>query len=89
LLGGNGAALVLFICMTIAGAVPPEALVGVAHPGAVRLTVASALELGPALWRYREIATGSAGAVLHAAAWAALGVVVASALVRRRARSAP
>ena len=89
LLGGNGAALVLFICMAIAGAVPPEALVGVAHPGAVRLTVASALELGPALWRYREVATGSAGAVLHAAAWAALGVVVASGLVRRRARRAP
>jgi hypothetical protein len=73
--------------------VPPETLVGVAEPGAVRLAVASALELGPALWRYREIATGPgagtamAGAMLHAAAWAALGVVLASGVVRRRARA--
>jgi hypothetical protein len=89
LLGGSGAALVLFICMALAGAVPPETIVGVAQPGAVRLALASALELGPALWRYREIATGSAGALLHSAAWAALGVVLASGLVRRRARGAP
>jgi hypothetical protein len=89
LLGGGGAALVLFICMALAGAVPPETIVGVAEPGAVRLAVASVLELGPALWRYREIAGGSVGALLHSAAWAALGVVLASGLVRRRARGAP
>lgn len=83
LLVGTGAALALFLCMALAGALPPEAIVGVTDPGAVRIAVASALELGPALWRYREVATGSAGAVLHAAAWAALGVVLASGVVRR------
>jgi hypothetical protein len=84
LLAGTGAALALFICMALAGALPPEAIVGVADPGVVRIAVASALELGPALWRYREVATGSAGAFVHAAAWAALGVVLASGVVRRR-----
>ena len=86
LLAGTGAALVLFICMALAGAVAPESIVSVAEPGAVRLAVASALELGPALWRYREIASGDAGALLHAAAWAALGVVLSSGVVTRRAR---
>jgi hypothetical protein len=91
LLAGSGAAVVLFIGTAVAGAMPPETLVGVAQPGALRLALASALELGPALWRYREIATGPspgramAGALLHAAAWAALGVVLASGLVSRRA----
>ena len=88
LLAGTGAALVLFLCMAVAGAVPPETLVGVAEPGAMRLAIASAIELGPALWRYREIAGGDIGALLHAAAWAALGVVLASGLVNRCAHGA-
>jgi hypothetical protein len=83
---GNGVALLLFISMALAGAVPPERLVGLADPGVVRFAAASALELGPALWRYREVATGDAGAILHAAAWTALGVVLASGLVRRYPR---
>jgi len=86
LIAGTGAALVLFLCMALAGALPPEAIVGVAEPGAARLAVASALELGPALWRYREVAAGDIGAVLHAAAWATLGVILASGFVRRAAR---
>lgn len=88
LLAGTGAALMLFICMALAGAVPPEAIVGVAEPGAARLAIASALELGPALWRYREVAAGDAGALVHALAWAMLGVVLASGFVRRAARRA-
>jgi hypothetical protein len=83
---GPGAALVFFLCMALAGAVPPEALVGLATPGPWRLAAASALELGPALWHYRDVATGDAGAVLHATAWAALGVVLSSGIVARRAR---
>lgn len=83
---GIGAALALFLFMAIAGAVAPEHLVGLADPGALRLGVASALELGPALWHYRDVAAGDAGAILHAAAWSALGVVLASGLVTRRAR---
>jgi len=85
LVAGAGAAFVLFLCMGLAGAAPPEALVGVAEPGALRLAVASALELGPALWRYREVAGGDAAAVLHAATWATLGVILSSVFVRRRA----
>jgi hypothetical protein len=87
LVAGTGAALALFICMALAGALPPEAIVGVVDPGVVRIAVASALELGPALWRYREVASGSVDAVLHAAAWAALGVVLASGVVRHRGRA--
>jgi len=34
------------------------------------------MELGPALWHYREIATGDVGAVLHALAWTGLGDTV-------------
>jgi len=41
---------------------------GCRDPGVGRVAVASALELGPALWRYREVATGTRR-VLHAAAW--------------------
>lgn len=87
LVAGTGAALVLFICMALAGAIPPEAIVGVVEPGGARLALASALELGPALWRYREVASGDVGALLHAAAWAGLGVVLATGVVRRRARA--
>jgi hypothetical protein len=84
---GNGAALALCCCLAVAGAAPPEQLVGLAEPGLARLAAASALELGPALWRYREVAEGAPGAVLHAAAWSALGVVVAGGLVARRMRA--
>lgn len=83
---GNSAALALFFGVAVAGAVPPEDLVGLARPGLLRLAAASALELGPALWRYRDVATGDGGAIAHAAAWAALGVVLASGLVARRQR---
>ena len=86
LLAGNGAAVVLFICMALAGAVPPERLVDLAEPGVARLAAAGVLELGPALWRYRDVATGDTGAILHAGAWTALGILLASGLVRRGRR---
>ncbi len=86
LFAGNAAAVVLFCCTALAGAVPPERLVSMVEPGAVRIAAASALELGPALWRYRSAATGDAGAFLHAAAWTALGIVLASGLVGRHRR---
>jgi hypothetical protein len=87
LVAGTIAALVLFLFTALVGAVPPETIVGVAEPSAARLAIASALELGPALWRYREVAAGDIGALVHAAAWAGLGVVLASGIVRRRARA--
>jgi hypothetical protein len=84
LAAGNSAAFVLFLLMAIAGAVPPERLVDLAHPGALRLAAASVLELGPALWHYREIALGQPSGVWHAIAWAGLGIMLASAAIARR-----
>jgi hypothetical protein len=83
LLLGNGAALTLFLFMAVAGTVPPERLIDLARPGLVRIAAASALELGPALWHYRDIVTGDWGAVAHAIAWAGLGVLLASAAIAR------
>src|SRR6266576_3365446 len=81
---GNGAGVMLFLFIAVAGTVAPERLVGLAHPGVVRLAAASALELGPALWHYRDAATGDWGAVLHALAWTGLGVLLASGVVARQ-----
>ena len=83
---GNGAALTLFLFMAVAGTVAPERLVDLARPGLLRLTAASALELGPALWHYRDIASGDVEAVLHALAWAGLGVLLGAASIGRRHR---
>lgn len=80
---GNGAALMLFLFMAIAGTVPPERLVGLAHPGILRVIAAGALELGPALWHYRDIGAGEVGAIAHAVAWTGLGVLLASAWIAR------
>jgi len=81
---GNAAAAALFLFMALAGAVSPERLVALAHPGFVRVAAASVIELGPALWHYRDIASGDWGAVAHALAWTGLGVLLASAFVARR-----
>jgi len=81
---GRGAALALFLFMAVAGTIAPERLVDLARPGLVRLTAASALELGPALWHYRDIAAGDLGAILHALAWSGLGILLASASIARR-----
>ena len=84
---GNPAAAGLFIFMGLAGVVAPERLVALAHPGLVRIAAASALELGPALWHYRDVATGDGGAIAHALAWTGLGVLIASAFIARRRSS--
>lgn len=80
---GNAAASGLFLFMALAGAIAPERLVAIANPGFVRVAAASALELGPALWHYRDIATGDLGALVHAVAWTGLGVLIASACIAR------
>ncbi len=80
----NGAALALFLFMAVVGTVAPERLVDLAHPGVLRLTAASAIELGPALWHYRDIAIGDLGAILHAVAWTGLGILLAAAFIGRR-----
>lgn len=84
---GNAAALGLFLLMALAGAVAPERLVAMADPGFVRVAAASVLELGPALWHYRDIATGDLGALAHALAWTGLGVLMARGFIARRRSS--
>lgn len=84
---GTSAAVTLFFFMAVAGTVAPERLVDLARPGLLRLAAASALELGPALWHYREIASGDWGALAHALAWAGLGILLASAFIGRRRAS--
>jgi hypothetical protein len=81
---GNAAATGLFLFIALAGAMAPERLVAIAHPGVVRLAAASALELGPALWHYRDIASGDWGALAHALAWTGLGIMLSSAFISRR-----
>jgi hypothetical protein len=80
---GRGAALAFFLFMAVAGTVPPERLVDIARPGIVRLAAASAMELGPALWHYRDIADGDPGAIVHALAWTGLGILTARWLISR------
>jgi len=80
---GRGVALALFIFMAVAGTIPPERLVDLARPGMVRLTAASAMELGPALWHYRDIAAADWGAILHGLAWTGLGILLAQWLISR------
>jgi hypothetical protein len=83
---GRGAALALFLFTSVAGTVAPERLIDLARPGMVRLAAASVLELGPALWHYRDIATSDVGAILHAVAWTALGIMLAAAFIARHQR---
>ena len=80
---GRGAALAVFLFMAVAGTVPPERLVDIARPGMVRVAAASAMELGPALWHYRDIAEGDRGAIVHALAWAGLGILTSRWLISR------
>jgi len=44
------------------------------------------MELGPALWHYRDIVAADWGAILHALAWTGLGILVAAAFIGRRQR---
>jgi hypothetical protein len=80
---GRGAGLALFLFMAVAGMIAPERLVDLARPGIVRLATASVMELGPALWHYRDIGTGDLGAIAHALAWIGLGILLASASIGR------
>jgi hypothetical protein len=85
---GNAPAALFFVWLALMGSAPPETLIGVLHPGPVRVGLAVMLEVAPAPWRYRAIASGDPGALLHAAAWVTLGLAVACRLVRRLPESA-
>ena len=86
--GGNALAGVCFVYLALLGSVPPEALIGHGRPGAVRLAVATLLELAPGQWRYRGVAVGDVGAALHAAAWVGIGLLIAEWRAARLGRRA-
>jgi hypothetical protein len=86
--GGNTLAGVCFLYLVLLGSVPPEALIGDARPGAVRLVVATLLELAPGQWRYRGLAVGDVGAALHAMAWVCIGLLIAEWRAARLGRRA-
>ena len=73
--GGNVLVGAWLIWLALAGGASPELVLAHSHPGAARYAVAGALELLPALWRYRELAIGEPGAAAHAAVWIAIGLV--------------
>ena len=81
--GGNVLVGAWLIWLALAAGGSPESVLAHPHPGAGRTAVAVALELLPALWRYRGIADGDPGAVAHAAAWLVIGLAVARAGVAR------
>ncbi|HEY6110136.1 MAG TPA: hypothetical protein VIV56_14655 [Gemmatimonadales bacterium] len=83
LAGGNVLATLFFVWLALVGSAPPETLIDVPHPGSIRVALAAILELAPAPWRYRAISTGDPGALLHAAAWVALGLATARRLMGR------
>lgn len=83
LTGGNVLATLFFVWLALVGSAPPETLIDVPHPGSIRVALAAILELAPAPWRYRAISTGDPGALLHAAAWVALGLATARRLMGR------
>jgi hypothetical protein len=87
LAGGNVLAALFFVWLALLGSAPPETLIGVPRPGWIRVALAALLEVAPAPWRYRAIATGDPGALLHAAAWVALGLAAARRLVGRLSMS--
>jgi hypothetical protein len=83
LTGGNVLAALFFVWLALIGGAPPETLIRVPHPGSIRVALAVVLEVAPAPWRYRAIAAGDPAALLHAAAWVALGLATARSLVGR------
>ena len=86
--GGNALAGVCFLYLALLGGVAPEALIGDARPGAVRLAIATLLELAPGQWRYRGVAVGDVEAAVHAAAWVGIGLAIAEWRAARLGRSA-
>jgi hypothetical protein len=84
--GGNVLVGAWLIWLALTGGASPEAVLAHPHPDAARYAVAGALELLPALWRYRELAIAEPGAAAHAFVWIGIGLVGAR---TRAARATP
>lgn len=87
--GGNVPVGAWLIWLALTGGASPEAVLAHPHPGAARYGVAAALELLPALWRYRGLAIGEPGAAAHAAVWIVIGLVSARARAARAIAGQP
>ena len=81
--GGNVLVGTWLIWLALTVGTSPEAVLALPHPGAARYAIAGALELLPALWRYRGLAIGEPGATAHAAVWIAIGLAAARARAAR------
>jgi hypothetical protein len=81
--GGNVLVGAWLIWLALGGGASPESVLAYPHPGAARYAVAGALELLPALWRYRGLAIGEPGATAHAAVWIVIGLAGARARAAR------
>lgn len=75
--GGNVLVGAWLVWLALTAGQSPETVLGHAHPGVGRLAVAAALEILPAPWRYRNLASADAGAAIHASVWIALGLAAA------------
>ena len=84
-IGGNVPVGAFLLWLALFGGLAPEAVLARAHPDVGQIVLAGLLEIAPALWRYRRVATGDFGASAHAAAWVIVGVLVARWRVARAA----
>jgi hypothetical protein len=83
LIGGHPAAVLAFLWFLFVSTVSPEAMLGLGHHGVVSTILAGMLEVGPAVWRYRDIALADLGATAHAVFWAGVGLAIATWRVSR------
>lgn len=81
--GGHGAAVLVFLWLLVVSPLTPETVLAAGRHGIVSVLAAAALEIGPSVWRYRNIATGELGAAAHAAIWAGVGFTFAAWRVAR------
>lgn len=83
LTGGTVLAVLAFSWFLLVSVLTPAAMLGLGHRGVVAIIGAGLLELGPSVWRYRDIATGDPGATAHAVLWVGVGCSIAAWRVAR------
>lgn len=76
--GGNVAGAIWLAALALLGHLTPEAAIGVPHPGPLRVLAAVWLELAPGPARYRGVAWGHVGPLVHATAWVGIGLALAA-----------
>ena len=84
LVGGHPAAVLAFLWFLFVSTMSPEAMLGLGRHGVPATILAGMLEVGPSVWRYREVASGNLGAAAHAVLWVGAGLSIATWRVARR-----